>query len=67
MSKEYALYKGDKLLGIGTAEELAKKYNIKRDTIFYYASPAYKKRADISKAKNVICLDREDKEWIKLI
>ena len=42
--KEYALYKGDKFLTIGTIEELAAYLNVKRKTITFYASPTYLKR-----------------------
>ena len=37
---EYALYKGDTFIDIGTAEELAKKLNCKVKTIYQYAMPA---------------------------
>jgi hypothetical protein len=33
--KEYAVYKGEEILGIGTVDELAKKLNVKRKTIFF--------------------------------
>ncbi|HEM4977749.1 TPA: hypothetical protein U1186_000541 [Streptococcus suis] len=42
--KEYALYKGDNLLAIGTAKELADKFGVKVSTIHFYKSPAYIKR-----------------------
>lgn len=42
--KEYALYKGEKLLIIGTIDEIAKHQNIKRKTVLFYQSPAYLKR-----------------------
>ena len=35
---EYALYRGDELLGIGTAKELAKERNVKESTIKWYAT-----------------------------
>lgn len=41
---EYALYKGDDLLLIGTLTELAEFKNVTRDTILFYMSSAYKKR-----------------------
>ena len=40
----YGLYKGDKFLDVGTAEELANKFGVKKATIQYYASPANKRR-----------------------
>ena len=33
--KEYALYKGDKLLIIGTIDEIAKNQNIQKKTIYF--------------------------------
>lgn len=42
--KEYALYKGDKFIDIGTKEYLAKILNVKKETIEFYASPTYQKR-----------------------
>lgn len=41
--KEYALYKGDTLLSIGTVAELAKRFGVKKDTIKFYGSKAYMK------------------------
>ncbi|MBK2004172.1 hypothetical protein JI641_14405 [Listeria ivanovii subsp. londoniensis] len=41
---EYAMYKGDDLLIIGTLTELADFKNVTRDTILFYMSNAYKKR-----------------------
>lgn len=39
--KEYAVYKGDKLLGIGTVEELAEKFNVQPQTIKFWSYPSY--------------------------
>ncbi|MBC1815583.1 hypothetical protein [Listeria seeligeri] len=41
---EYAMYKGDNLLLIGTLTELADFKNVTRDTILFYMSNSYKKR-----------------------
>ena len=35
---------GDEFLDIGTAEELAKKYNVRKETITFWSSDANKKR-----------------------
>lgn len=40
----YVLYRGDEVLGVGTAEELAARYNLKPETIRFYASNAQKSR-----------------------
>lgn len=42
--KEYALYKGDELLGIGTLNELSKQFGIKIKSLLFYQTPAWKKR-----------------------
>lgn len=42
--KEYALYKGDKFIDIGTKEYLAKLLNVRKETIEFYASPTQLKR-----------------------
>ena len=41
---EYALYKGEEILAIGTLQKIAKQMNIKVDTVKYYQTPVYKKR-----------------------
>lgn len=62
--KEYALYKGEDLLSVGTISEIAKETGVKRDTIAFYKTPTYQKR--LSKRKNIrnarmlIELDEED-------
>lgn len=42
---EYAVYKGDELLVIGTREECAAFLDVKPETIRHYASPAGQKRS----------------------
>jgi len=49
--KIFALYKGEKVIDIGTAKELAKKCNVKPETIEFYASPSYLKRLEKVKDK----------------
>lgn len=59
-NKEYALYKGEELLAIGTKKELADKFNVKEKTITYYMTPAHLKRnskSHIGNYKVVIVLD----------
>lgn len=48
--KEYAVYKGDNLLAMGTAEECAEALNVKAETIYYYTTDAYKRK--LEKRKN---------------
>lgn len=54
MSKEriFALYKGDILLDIGTAKEIAIKRNVKPQFIRYLSTPANQRRIAHRKNKN---------------
>lgn len=40
----FALYRGDDLLGIGTAADLAERFDVKPATIAFYATPANMRR-----------------------
>ena len=61
--KEYVLYKGDKLLAIGTADEIVKQLGIKKKTLYFYKSPCYKKRGLGKKStKRRILVEIEDGE-----
>ncbi|EFP2101527.1 hypothetical protein HQJ17_002947, partial [Listeria monocytogenes] len=53
---EYALYKADELLIIGTVDELAVFQKVKRETILFYATPSYRKRTT-DKGLRVIRVD----------
>lgn len=53
---EYALYKCEELLKIGTVDELAEFRKVKRETILFYATPTYRKRTT-EKGLRVIKLD----------
>lgn len=53
---EYALYKCEELLKIGTVDELAEFRKVKRETILFYATPSYRKRTS-EKGLRVIKLD----------
>ena len=54
--KEYALYKGDILLGIGTINKLAKKLNVLPNTIRYYSYPIYSKKGkgQLSRTRKIL-------------
>lgn len=41
---EYAIYKGDEFLIIGTRQECADRLGVKPDTISYYCTPTYRKK-----------------------
>ena len=55
--KLYALYKGEKFVDVGTAKELAARHKVKRDTIYWLASPAAHKR---DRGKMVFAVPIED-------
>ncbi|CDG57942.1 hypothetical protein [Streptococcus thermophilus] len=42
--KEYALYKGDELLAMGTKREIAKQLGISVRSVTCYGTPSYAKR-----------------------
>lgn len=46
MKKEYSVYKGEKEIFVGTIEECMKHFGVKRRTVYFWACPANKKRAD---------------------
>jgi hypothetical protein len=48
--KEYALYKGEEIIAIGTIDEIAEKTNVDRKTIMFYKTDSYKKR--LNRRKN---------------
>ncbi len=55
--KEYALYKGEELLAIGTKKELAEKFNVKESTITFYMTPTKLKRSKGKNFRVVVALD----------
>ena len=67
--KEYALYKGEKILEIGTIAYIARKTGIQRQTISYYKTQAYRNK--LEKRKNLgknarILIPLDDEGVIKL-
>lgn len=50
--KEYALYKGDELIGSGTLEELAEMRGVKPSTIYFYSMPTYQNRYKPKKSRS---------------
>ena len=56
-NKEYALYKGEELLAIGTKKELADKFNVKEATITFYMTPTKLKRNKSGNCRVVVALD----------
>ena len=47
--KQYAMYKGEECLGIGTLIQLAKQLNVTYKTLRFYTTPTYKKRCEKGK------------------
>ncbi|MGB3160931.1 MAG: hypothetical protein WBA84_06750 [Carnobacterium sp.] len=43
-AKEYALYKGENMLAIGTLQEIANEMKIKLSSVRYIKTPSYQKR-----------------------
>lgn len=67
MLNEYALYYGDNLIEIGTAEELAQLTNVKTNTIYFMTTPAYKKRRMKSKRDFKIVVKVSEKSEYEII
>ena len=63
--KEYALYKGEELLAIGTKRELAEKFNVKESTITFYMTPTKLKRNKGNNCRVVVALDQEENMYPK--
>lgn len=58
-AKEYALYKGDTLLGIGTAAELANQLGVKKGTIKFYGTKTYRKRVSSKNGRVLVDLTED--------
>ncbi len=56
----YAVYRGDENLGDGTAEELAKKLDMKADTVRNMSTPRFHRRNQSGKRLIVIKLGKEE-------
>lgn len=50
--KEYALYKGENVLAIGTISDIANQLEVRKDTIAYYKTQAYRRKLDKRKKSN---------------
>lgn len=57
---EYAVYKGDEFLGIGTAKELAEILKVKVETIKFYSTTSYQKRIKKENHNRLISVKLED-------
>ena len=52
--KIYALYKGETLLADGTTREIADKTGVRVETVRYYMTPAYQRRAKHIRNRRVL-------------
>ena len=43
-AKEFALYKGEELLAMGTKREIAEQLGVSDSTVGYYGTPVYARR-----------------------
>jgi hypothetical protein len=58
--QEYALYKGDEFIDLGTIKELAERLGVNPKTILYYQTPAYKSKSkDNINRKILIKIERD--------
>lgn len=55
--KQYALYRGDEFLTIGTQKEIAEELGVKESSVRFYGSPSYRKRTD---DRGLILIELED-------
>lgn len=63
--KEYAVYKGEDFIAVGTKLELAKELNVKPETIKFYTTPSYQRRLEKRKAHRrgrITVVELEDEE-----
>ncbi len=68
--KEYALYKGENVIALGTIDEIAKKMGVKKETIAYYKTQAYQNRLRRRNTLNgnvriLVCLDDEEERELE--
>ncbi|MCU4966268.1 hypothetical protein ABWK26_22155 [Bacillus toyonensis] len=61
--KEYAIYKGESLICIGTVLECAQHLGVLPKTVHFYKTPAYRKRvASRKKARNYLTVTALDED-----
>lgn len=52
---EYAVYKGENMLAVGTIQEIASELNIKEESVRFMRSPAYARRLAKRKDRGENC------------
>ncbi|MGB3161570.1 MAG: hypothetical protein WBA84_10020 [Carnobacterium sp.] len=60
--KEYALYKGENLLSIGTACEIAEQMNIAVRSVLYLQTKSYKKRGTGNNRRILVELKEKEED-----
>lgn len=53
-AKEYALYKGEELIAMGTKKEIAAQLGVSASTVGYYGTPVYARRTSDSKGRRLV-------------
>lgn len=59
--REYALYKGEKFISVGTSVELASLWGVSPKTIRFWSTPYYRRKFKDDKNR-LICIKLEDDE-----
>ena len=67
--KEYAVFKGEEMLAMGTYKEICEKLNISYQTFKFYGTPCYRKRTKEENARRIVCLNDnpEDGELLYIL
>lgn len=55
--KEYAMYKGDTFIDLGTAKELSKRHNIKVKTLYWLATARRLDRSGKTRRKYLVPIE----------
>jgi hypothetical protein len=58
----YAVYKGDNFIFMGTKKECSEHLGVKEDTVYFYTTPTYQKRAKTKDNDRMIVIRVEDIE-----
>lgn len=53
-AKEFALYKGEELIAMGTKREIAKQLGVSASTIGYYGTPVYARRTSDTNGRRLV-------------
>lgn len=53
-AKEYALYKGEELIAMGTKREIAEQLDVSVNTVSYYGTPVYARRTSDTKGRRLV-------------